>query len=60
MTTYQPATPHSDSIIRPACSKCGTAMRLFGIEATDNPAFDLHSFECPNCQHIDIRLGDAT
>jgi hypothetical protein len=63
MTTYEPATPHSDSIIRPACSKCGAAMQLFGIEATieatDDPAFDLYSFECPNCQHIDTRLGNA-
>ncbi len=32
MTTYQPRTPHSDSIKRPDCAKCGTLTRLFGIE----------------------------
>ena len=31
MTTYQPATPHSNSIKRPKCSKCGTPTLLFGI-----------------------------
>jgi ribosomal protein S27AE len=56
MTTYQPATPHSDSIVRPACSKCGTATRLFGIEA-DAPGLELLSFECPACGQIDTQLG---
>ena len=51
MTAYQPATPHSDLIKRPACPKCGTAMRLFGIEMKSR-ADELHSFECPACQHI--------
>ena len=46
MTTYQPATEHSNSIKRPDCPKCGTGMNLFGIEA-DGPVFELHSFECP-------------
>ena len=32
MTTYQLASPHSNSIVRPACDKCGTKMRLVGIE----------------------------
>ena len=40
MTTYPPATAHSDSINRPACPKCGTAMLLFGIEA-ESPGHEL-------------------
>ena len=58
MTKYQPATPHSNSIKRPACSKCGTAMLLFGIEA-ESPGHDLLSFECPNCQNIETRIGKS-
>ena len=54
MTTYQPATPHSDAIVRPSCPKCGTGMRLFGIEA-DSPGYELHSFECPRCNHIEAK-----
>jgi Zn finger protein HypA/HybF involved in hydrogenase expression len=56
MTAYQPATPHSDSIKRPVCSKCGTKMVLFGIE-THSPGRELHSFECPKCQNIETRIG---
>jgi len=37
MTTYQPRTPYTDAIKRPTCSKCGSVMRLFGIEPK-NPA----------------------
>jgi hypothetical protein len=58
MTTYQPATPHSDSIKRPDCSKCATTMRLFGIEA-ERPGYELHSFECPKCNHIQTAIGRA-
>ena len=54
MTRYQPATPHSNSIKRPDCSKCGTAMLLFGIEA-ESPDRELLSFECPQCQNIETR-----
>ena len=37
MTLYKPATAHSNSIVRPACTKCGTATLLFGIEAGRPP-----------------------
>ena len=57
MTTYQPATPHSDSIVRPDCPKCGTGMRLFGIEP-DKPGFEVHSFECPSCQNIETKRAE--
>jgi hypothetical protein len=43
MITYQPKTPHSDSIKRPDCAKCGTKTRLFGIEP-ERPGHELHSF----------------
>ena len=59
MTTYQPATPHSDSIERPVCPKCGTAMLLFGIE-DERPGYELHSFECPKCQNIETRTWKIT
>ena len=33
MTLYKPPTAHSNSIVRPACTRCGTATLLFGIES---------------------------
>ena len=59
MTTYKPATPHSNSITRPNCSKCGTATLLFGIERADKPDYELWSFECPKCQQIETAVGKA-
>ena len=50
MTLYQPATPYSDAILRPPCSKCGTKMQLARIEP-DMPDHDRRTFECSNCQH---------
>jgi predicted RNA-binding Zn-ribbon protein involved in translation (DUF1610 family) len=56
MIAYQPATPHWNSIQRPDCAECGTKMRLFGIEA-ERPGYELYSFECPNCDHIQVAIG---
>jgi hypothetical protein len=50
MTKYQPATPHSDSIKRPPCSKCGAPTVLCRIEP-DSPGHEQHMFECSVCQH---------
>jgi hypothetical protein len=58
MTTYQPATLHSVSIGRPHCSKCGTKMRLFGIEP-ERPGYELHSFECPKCRYVEVKAGKS-
>jgi hypothetical protein len=58
MIMYQPATPHSDSIARPTCEECGTEVRLFGIEP-ERPGFELWSFECPKCHHIQVQVGKA-
>jgi len=33
-------------------------MRLFGIEA-ERPGYELHSFACPKCGHIEIAIGKA-
>jgi hypothetical protein len=55
MVVYQPATPHSDSVERPHCSRCGTGMYLFGIEP-ESSGKELLSFECHN---IETRIGKA-
>jgi hypothetical protein len=31
-------------------------MRLFGIEA-ERPGYELHSFECPDCEQIKTAIG---
>jgi hypothetical protein len=57
MTTYRPATPHSNSIKRPKCSKCGTPTLLFGL-GPQPPATnwsrtsadrnqEMHVWDCP-------------
>jgi hypothetical protein len=30
-------------------------MRLRGIEAEEEPGRDLYTFECDNCEHLEIR-----
>jgi predicted RNA-binding Zn-ribbon protein involved in translation (DUF1610 family) len=55
MTTYRPRTPHSDSIIRPDCPRCGQHKNLFGIEA-EKPGHELLSFVCPTCNSIETAL----
>jgi hypothetical protein len=49
MTLYQPATPHSDAIIRPHCIQCGGKMMLARIEAA-KPGHETHTFECGKCE----------
>ena len=38
------------------CSECGTATQLFGIEA-ERPGYELRTFVCPNCKHIETAVG---
>ena len=52
------ATPHSDSLVRPRCSKCGTATHLVGIEP-ERPGYNLHTFQCPNCEHFETAVEKA-
>ncbi len=50
MTIFQPATPHSISIIRPSCPKCSKTMLLVLIEP-DKPDHERRTLECPPCKH---------
>ena len=60
LTIFQPATAHSDSIVRPQCSECGTATLLFGIEAApERPGYELLTFVCPDCKHIETAVAKA-
>jgi predicted RNA-binding Zn-ribbon protein involved in translation (DUF1610 family) len=56
MITYRPATPHSDSIIRPDCPECGMRMNLFGIEP-EQPGTELHTFVCPRCKNTEVAVA---
>ncbi len=58
MILYHPTTPDSDSIERPNCCTCGTATILFGIE-TERPGYELRTFVCPRCDHIETAVGTA-
>jgi hypothetical protein len=56
MSSYQPATLPADRIKQPNCSDCGTATRLFGIEA-ERPGSELLTFVCPQCKHIETAVA---
>ena len=58
MTRYQPATAHSNAIVRPKCSECGTATLLIGIEP-ECPGYELHTFQCPACEQYETEIGKA-
>ena len=55
---YPPAISHSNFIERPSCSECETPTRLFGIEA-ERSGYELHTFVCPNCDHLETAVGTA-
>ena len=55
---FAPATPYSDSIERPGCAKCGTATLLVGLEP-ERPGYELHTFQCPNCEHYETAVAKA-
>lgn len=55
---FAAATLLSDSIVRPSCSECGTATLLVGIEP-DRPGYELHTFQCPSCEHFETGVGKA-
>jgi len=44
--------PSHPSLI--VCPKCGLEMRLLGIEA-ESPERDLFTFECEECELIEVR-----
>jgi hypothetical protein len=52
--------PYSGGILRPSCTECGTATILVGIEpAPDFPGHELHTFQCPDCQHFETAVAKA-
>jgi hypothetical protein len=55
MILYQPAIRYSDSM-RPTCSNCGSATQLFGIESAGCPGYELLTFVCPECEHIETAV----
>jgi hypothetical protein len=48
MAICPPATPESNTIVRPSCSKCGAQTLLARIDP-DLPGHDRRTFECPHC-----------
>jgi hypothetical protein len=53
-----PATLYSDFIVRPSCSECRTATVLVGIES-NHPGYELHTFQCPECEHYETAVEKA-
>jgi hypothetical protein len=56
MIPYQLSHPHFDSMKRPNCSECGAFTQLFGIES-ERAGFELLTFVCPNCEHIETAIA---
>jgi hypothetical protein len=52
MSLYQTPTEHSDSILRPVCSWCGSQMMLARIEPAA-PDFEKRTFECARCHEFE-------
>jgi hypothetical protein len=53
---FEPASAHSEAVVRPVCSVCGTATLLVGIEP-ERPGYELRTFECPTCRHFETAIG---
>ena len=53
---FEPATAHSEAVVRPVCSVCGTATLLVGIES-ERPGYELRTFERPTCRHFETAVG---
>jgi len=43
---------NAPTIVRPECPECTAQMYLAGIEP-EKPGYDLRTFECPMCQHVE-------
>ena len=54
MRQFQDHQPLQQLPERPNCSKCGTKMWLARIEPDDKPGHDVRTFECPECDHLEI------
>jgi len=53
-----PATSPSNFIARPNCSDCGTVTFLIGIEP-EHPGYELHTFQCPECENFETVIAKA-
>jgi len=42
---------------RPECPECAALMYLTTIEP-ERPGFDLRTFECPRCQHVESVVAE--
>jgi hypothetical protein len=42
----------ADIIKHPSCHRCGARTWLSSVEPTDDPNWDLRTFECPRCQQV--------
>ena len=52
------ASAHSEAVVRPVCSVCGTATLLVGIEPEpERRGYELRTFECPTCRHFETAAG---
>ena len=52
---FEPATAHSNAVVRPVCSVCGTPTLLVGIEP-EHRGYELRTFECPKCRHFETAV----
>ena len=53
---FEPATAHSNAVVRPVCTVCGTATLLVGIES-ERRGYELRTFECPTCRQFETAVG---
>jgi hypothetical protein len=48
--------PESRMIPHPCCELCGSYMWFVSIEPEEQPGHDKHTFECPRCQHLTVKM----
>jgi ribosomal protein S27AE len=56
MATFSVSEMPKVSVERPACPQCGWPMWIARIEPTDNADHDQRTFECPRCDHSEVRI----
>ena len=52
MTFSEYTLANAPIIVRPECPTCTAQMYLGRIEP-EKPGYDLRTFECPMCQHVE-------
>ena len=56
MTFSEYTLENSPINFRPECAICSAQMYLAYIEP-EKPGFDLRTFECPRCQHVETAVA---